>query len=220
MKGIIFDFDGLILDTETPWYDAYKHVYKAHGHELPLPIYAKTIGTTLDAFHPFRYLEEISGRKLNDHELTKQITQHHASSMEKMDLRPGVRKYLQDAKSEGLKVGLASSSERKWIDRWLSKYQLHSFFDTIWTSDEVMNVKPDPELYEKAQHALGLNKEDVVVFEDSLNGLIAAKRAGLTCVIVPNPVTAHLPFEEHDYQLSSMEEIPLINLLQKLKKKL
>ncbi|WP_227938380.1 HAD family hydrolase [Alkalihalobacillus deserti] len=217
MKGIIFDFDGLIFDTETPLYEAYQHIFKGFNAELPLEKFAQIVGTGLDVFHPYRYLEEQIGQSVLDEELDLKLEKHRLEVLEKADLRKGVREYLDQAKQQGLKIALASSSERSWIDKWLTHHKIDHYFSIIRTKDDVHKVKPDPELYEQAVKGLGLKKDDVFVFEDSLNGLTAARRAGLSCVIVPNRITSHLPFEDYQYRLNSMADMELVELIKYIK---
>ncbi|MDV2685192.1 HAD family hydrolase [Alkalihalophilus lindianensis] len=216
MKGIIFDFDGLIFDTETPLYEAYQQLFKEYNAELPLEKFAQIVGTGLDEFHPYRYLEELIGQPVLDEDLDLKIEEYRMEVLGDADLRKGVRDYLDQAKQLELKIALASSSERSWIDRWLAHHKIDHYFSIIRTKDDVHKIKPDPELYEQAVKGLGLKKEDVLVFEDSLNGLTAARRAGLSCVIVPNPITSQLPFEDYQYRLTSMEDIGLVELIRNL----
>ncbi|EGL83229.1 Haloacid dehalogenase domain protein hydrolase [Caldalkalibacillus thermarum TA2.A1] len=137
-------------------------------------------------------------------------------SLEHETLRPGVLAYLQEAKQLGLKVGLASSSSHQWVMEHLERYNIAHYFDSIHTADTVKQVKPHPELYEQAVNALGVSADEAVAFEDSLNGLKAAKSAGLYCVIVPNPTTAALPFEGFDLRLQSMEELSLQEVINRI----
>ncbi|WP_096188120.1 HAD family hydrolase [Evansella halocellulosilytica] len=207
IKAVIFDCDGLIVDTETPWYKAFKAIYQDYEIDLPLELYAQCIGnTTQEEFDPHIYLEAQSRMKIDKGEMENRAKQLHSEMMTDEKLRPGVKNYLQAAKNAGLKIGLASSSDRDWIDYYLKKYNLVSFFDTIQTGDTVEVVKPHPELYENAIKALDVEPHEAVAFEDSVNGLVAAKSAGLKCVIVPNEATSVLTFDNYDLRLSSMEE--------------
>lgn len=132
--------------------------------------------------------------------------------------RPGVEAYLQAAKELGIKIGLASSSDYKWVSDHLKQIGLFDYFECIRTSDDVEEVKPNPELYLQTASRLGVEPKDCVAFEDSVNGSIAAKRAGMKCVIVPNKVTSTPQFEEYDVRLESMAEIELLQLFHQLEK--
>jgi len=209
IKAIIFDFDGLIVDTESAWYEAFKDVFRQYGVDLPLSLWGKCIGTTFEAFDPFDYLEEQLKRNIDREAVVRQTKERHDVLMATRGLRPGVRQYLETAKQRRFGIGLASSSNRNWVEPYLKQYGIIQYFDAILTADNVKKVKPDPELYLKALSSLNVKGEEAVAFEDSLNGLRAAKAAGLYCVVVPNQVTDFMPFENHDLKLGSMEELPL-----------
>jgi HAD superfamily hydrolase (TIGR01509 family) len=141
--------------------------------------------------------------------------ERHAQIMEGKNILPGVEDYLKAAKSLGLKIGLASSSSLDWVEKYLKQFTLFDYFDCIYTRDDVKNVKPDPELYEKALQFFNISGDEAIAFEDSPNGLRAAKTAGLCCVAIPNEITAKLDFnsENYDIMLSSMVEKDVRDLL-------
>jgi putative hydrolase of the HAD superfamily len=131
-----------------------------------------------------------------------------------LTLREGVIEYLQSAQKLGFKIGLASSSSKKWVEEFLRQFDIRSYFEVIKTSDDVHLVKPDPELYIQAISSLGVEATEAIAFEDSKNGLIAALGAGMKCVIVPNPVTILLEFKGHSFRLESMGEMGLEQVLE------
>ena len=216
IKAIVFDFDGLIIDTETPAYEAFREVFREHGAELALETYAQCIGTTFAVFNPINYLEECLGRSVDREAVDARVNARHRRLLEQASLRPGVRDYLEAGRSAGLRIGLATSSGDAWIDPYLERFKLRGYFDSITTANQVANVKPDPELYLKSLAKLGVNGSEAVAFEDSLNGLNAAKAAGLHCVVVPNPSTRHFPFRDHDLMLGSMEEMSLADVIRRI----
>jgi len=213
IKALIFDFDGTIIDTETPWYLAYKEVYQRYGVDLPLEVWGACIGTSFDVFNPFEYLKKESGQSIDPNHIRAETKVIFQQLMKEQGTRPGVVPYLAKAKELGLSVGLASSSNRKWIESYLSSLELTHYFDTVVTSDEVEKVKPDPELYLRAMASLQVKGEETIAFEDSKNGLNAAKDAGAYCVIVPNQVTSYMNFENYDLRISSMDEVELSSIL-------
>lgn len=214
IKAIIFDFDGLIIDTETAWYEAYRDVYReSYNVDLPLDVWAKCIGTSFEVFNPLIYLEERANMKVDRDNVRRETKDRYTYLMKDQTIRPGVLNYLQEAKKEGLKIGLASSSNRRWINEYLKKHELIEYFDSLTTSDDVSKVKPDPELYLRAADLLQVKGKEAIAFEDSLNGLRAAKSAGLYCVIVPNSVTAFLDFDDYDMRLDSMEDVTLKHII-------
>ncbi|WP_246070718.1 HAD family hydrolase [Paenibacillus kobensis] len=217
IQAVLFDFDGLIIDTETAWFESFAQLYNEHGHELALEQFSKCIGTSIDAFDPYQNLIEL-GVGLSREELNSVVKQHYQSRMAGADLRPGVRDYLAHAKEAGLRIAVVSSSHLEWIESYLEQFQLSGYFDALVTADLVEKVKPDPALYLHALKTLGITADEAIAFEDSLNGLKAASLAGIRCFIVPNSVTASLPFETVGYagRLESMAVMPLPGLLSSL----
>ena len=129
--------------------------------------------------------------------------------MHAQPMLPGIAACISSAKRRGLKLAIASSSTQKWVTRNLRKFELLDQFDAICTSDHVSAVKPDPALYLLALETLGVKAGEAIAFEDSPNGILAAKRAGIFCIAVPNPLTKDLPLELADRRLGSLEEFDL-----------
>ncbi|TCZ79485.1 HAD family hydrolase [Paenibacillus albiflavus] len=219
MKAIVFDFDGLIMDTETPCYDAFREVYREYGVDLPLETFAQCIGTSNDVFNPVTYLSECLGRLIEEEVVQEQFLAKYNAKVESIELRPGVLDYLEAATRLGIKIGLASSSQMDWIIPKLKRCGIADYYISVRTKDHVTRVKPDPELYLQSLEALGVSGSEAIAFEDSLNGLRAAKQAGLHCVVVPNDVTRHLPFAEHDLLLNSMKEKSLEEVITEIENK-
>lgn len=212
IKGIIFDFDGLIFDTETIQYHVLNNIFLENGSKLPLTRWQEEIGT-YTGFMPFEYLEELINRKLDHQEMEMKFQDTFHKLLLNEKARPGVEEYLKEANELGLKIGLASSSNFQWVSSHLKNLNLYEYFQCIKTSDDVEFVKPDPTLYLEAAKSLGLDAEECLVFEDSANGAIAAKRAGMRCVIVPNVVTEAMEFCEIDHRMKSMSDMGLKELL-------
>jgi HAD superfamily hydrolase (TIGR01509 family) len=216
IQAVIFDFDGLILDTETPEFESFQEVFTEHGAELTLAVWGAFIGSGPGEFNPYDHLEQCIGKPIEREQVRRLRREKYDSKMLGADIRPGVRDYLIKAKELGLRIGLASSSSRAWVTGYLDRYGLLSYFDCIRSSDDVEKVKPDPALYVQALEGLGVEPSAAIAFEDSPNGSLAAIRAGLHCVVVPNTVTALLTFGEHHLRLSSMEERGLDEVIQLL----
>jgi putative hydrolase of the HAD superfamily len=218
IKAVIFDFDGLIIDTETPWYEVYSQIYREHGTELPLQEWARCIGASTQHFDPYAYLESLLQRSIDRAALENLSSERHTQIMEGRKLLPGVTDYLQTAQKMGLKIGLASSSHREWVEKYLKRFQLMTYFQGIFTREDVQNVKPSPELYLKALGSFGLHGNEAIAFEDSPNGLKAARAAGLYCVAIPNEITSQLNFEREsfDIRLCSMAEKTLHEIVETL----
>lgn len=213
IRALIFDFDGLVLDTETPIYLSYQEIYRSLGVELSLERWAQGVGTTDASYDPLDDLEILLGGGVDRDSLQARQRQREAELIAVQPVRPGVVDYLQDARRLGLKIGMASSSSCAWITGHLSRLGLLPYFDCVQGRDDVQRSKPDPELYLSALEKLGVSNTQAIVFEDSPNGILAARRAGILCVAVPNPVTRRLPLDGADLRLESLADLPLEQLL-------
>ncbi|MSQ12076.1 MAG: HAD family hydrolase [Dehalococcoidia bacterium] len=213
MKALIFDFDGLILDTELPAYVTWQAIYQEHGCHLPRDVWVTRIGNMSAPFNPMAYLEEQLGRSLDRDALVRGYRRQCDALIARNAVLPGVEGYIGDAKQLRLKLGIASSSPRAWVTGHLTRLGLRGHFDTVQCGDDVARGKPEPDLYDAALGALSVEPDEAIAFEDSQNGLLAAKRAGVFCVAVPNPLTRHLPLEAADVRLSSLADLPLEELL-------
>ena len=220
IRALIFDFDGLILDTETPEYQSWQEIYQEFGCDLPIASWGLIVGGNgASGFDPVDYLEAQVGRKLDRAGL---IARRHARDTEIIaasPILPGVVDYLTDARRAGLRLAIASSSPHSWVDPHLTRLGLFDRFDAIICVDDVGVAKPDPGLFLRAAETLNVSREEAIIFEDSPNGVLAAKRAGIFCVAVPNPVTQRLAFNPPDMQLRALSEIRLADLLRQVEQK-
>ena len=216
IRGLIFDFDGLILDTELPEFDAWQSVYAEHGAALSMDAWAICVGTAADVFDPIADLEQQIGRALDGETIHRQHKALRLSIIHAQPILPGVVDVLNDAKARGLKLAVASTSRRAWVAGHLERLGLIDYFDCLRCGDEVENVKPAPDLYRAALDCLGLAPNEAIAFEDSPNGVLAATRAGLYCVAVPNPVTRQLSLDHADRQIASLADLALGSLLAEL----
>jgi HAD superfamily hydrolase (TIGR01509 family) len=215
IRAIVFDFDGLILDTEEPVYRSWVEVYREHGEELPFDRWVEIVGSTTIGFHPQHHLEERLGRSLTQEVLDRRIGRRTELILAQ-SLLPGVVQHIESAKAMGLKLGVASSSTRDWVRGHLDRLGILDSFDCIRCRDDVANAKPAPDLYLAVIDCLGVLASEAIAFEDSPNGVLAAKRAGLLCVAIPNSITAHLDLGQADLVLGSLAGVTLAGLLSKL----
>ena len=217
IKAVIFDFDGLILDTETAWYDAYKEVLKEQFQfDLPLEEFVKCVGSN-DAVL-FAYLKQAIGNHLEPDDIRKRARELHTRSIKKAQACEGVAEYLADARKAGLTIALTTSSTVDWVTTHLTHLNLITYFDHLITKEDVERVKPAPDLFLKTIEVLKIEPNEAVVFEYSLNGLNAALKAKLPTVIIPNPVTASSPFENYHLKLTSMADMRLHDIIESLNK--
>ncbi|HXL72673.1 MAG TPA: HAD-IA family hydrolase, partial [bacterium] len=150
----------------------------------------------------------------------KEIARRHREEalkiIDSLEPRPGVLSYMSDAQKLRLPLALASSSDQNWVMSHLSRLNLAEHFHSIRTSNDVEKVKPDPELYQLTLTTMGVKPHRAVAFEDSPNGIKAAKAAGIFTVAVPNSVTRQLPIGEADLRIESMADISLRELLHQI----
>ncbi len=210
LKALIFDFDGLMLDTETPEYEALNEVYHELGQHLDVETYGSVVGAQYGAaFEPLAHLQALTGKAPAPQPFWERVDRRRLEIVEASPLLPGVERLIRAAKARGLKLAIASSSPHAWVEGHLRRRGVFEAFDVIRCREDVSEVKPSPALFLAALRGLGVRAEQTVVFEDSPNGVLAARRAGIFVVAVPNPVTEHLDIRSADLCLKSLAEVSL-----------
>ena len=212
---MVLDFDGLILDTEGPSYRSWRELYDEHGVELPFDRWVGIVGSSTATFNPQQHLEERLGHPLPEESIERRAARRAALVLEQPVL-PGVVRLVDDARALGLKTGVASSSTRDWVEGHLGRLGILDRFECVCSRDDVAHVKPEPDLYLAVVECLGVPPDQAVAIEDSPNGIVAARRAGLRCVAVPNPITAQLDLSGADIVVGSLGDISLSELLDRL----
>lgn len=217
IRGIVFDFDGLILDTESTVYQSWLETYQEYDLDLPFDEWGQIIGISPEEhFDPLERLQSQLDYKINAKEVGAKRLQRELELVEKQPILPGVESILFQAKEMGLKLAIASSSDLKWVGGHLERLGLKHYFSVVLTSDDVQRTKPDPALYTLALKCLDLSADEAFVLEDSPNGITAAQSAGLLCVVVPNPLTRLLPVDHADLRLNSLADFSLDELMEKV----
>lgn len=214
LKALIFDFDGLILDTETPEVQVWQKIYREHGFELPVGEWAKIIGGYgISDFDPARHLEQLSEGALKAEETKARYRREADSLIQASPILPGVKELIEEGKRAGLKVAIGSSSPHAWVDGHAKRLGIFDWFDDVICGDDVPpgRTKPNPDIYLKALERLNVASGEAAVLEDSPNGVLAARRANIFVVAVPNPLTAQLGVAG-DLTVSSLAELSLQKL--------
>lgn len=208
VSALVFDFDGLILDTEWPEYTSVREEFEAHGVDLRLEVWQEIVGTA-DHPHWTDQLEARLGRPI-DREVVvaRRRTRHHALIGEQQ-VRPGVVELLRAAGQARIAVVVASSSSRSWVEGHLRRLGLFEHFHAVRGREDVARAKPAPDLFVSALEAVGVEPGAAVAFEDSRHGSRAAKAAGIYTVVVPNEITRGQSFEHADLVLESLLDFPV-----------
>ena len=214
IRALVFDFDGLILDTETPLIDAYAQVHATHGVKFDRQLLMRSVGHadfTLDPWHGFsphadRAALELERKAFKDQLILQQ------------PILPGIVTLLDAARAAELHVGLASNSEHSWVDPQLTRLGLREHFEFVACREDAASPKPEPDLYKLVLNRFGLRGHEAIAFEDSHTGSLAAKRANLWAVAVPNASTAHHDFGHVDLQVVSLADVTLAELMHRFGK--
>jgi putative hydrolase of the HAD superfamily len=204
-----------VLDTERGEFEEWRATFRERGLELTLDVYQHTVGT-VGGFDPCAYLAERTGEEFDHEALREQVWARNKVRCESEAILPGVVDRLREAREAGMRTGVASSSPSSWVEGWLERHGIRDLFDTVCTSDDVRAVKPAPDLYLLAARRIGAEPAACVAFEDSPNGIRAARAAGMRCVAIPNALTRHLPLGEADLLLPSLADHPLEEILGRL----
>ena len=205
--AVLFDFDGVLVDTEGAIYQAWLRTFQAHGHDLPLDVYTRCIGSDFATWSPKTHLEELSGLAFDWHDLDARRQEEILRDLTDEGTMPGVIGLLDELTCAGIRRAVVSSSSHHWVDGWLEKLAFAHHFETVVCRGDAPQIKPAPDLYLEAAKRLGLQPAECLVIEDSLNGMIAAKAAGMSVWIVPNRVTAGLDFSAADRIFPSLVEL-------------
>jgi putative hydrolase of the HAD superfamily len=210
LRALIFDFDGLLVDTETVLIDAWVQLHTEDGLTVDGGSLHHIVGHT-DIVHDYwaAYAPEVDRNGLEE----RYRVAARALTLAAPPL-PGALALLAAARSAGLKIGIASNSTHEHVEGHLAHRRMLGFFDYIACRDDVTIGKPEPEVYLAALRGLGVDAGRSLAFEDSIPGHVAAHRAGLRVVVVPNPSTVHCSFPHAYLRLGSLAETSLDQLAQ------
>ncbi|MFD2257316.1 HAD family hydrolase [Luteolibacter algae] len=201
-SAVLFDFDGVLVDTEWAIYQAWLRTFQRHGQNLPLSLYTRCIGSDFDAWSPKLYLEDLTKLEFDWIKMDEERQVEIRADLEKEGAIPGVIDVLEELETRDVPLAVVSSSSHDWVDGWLEKLDLRRFFREVVCKGDAPRIKPAPDLYLAAAEKLGLEPGKCLVIEDSLNGLNSAKAAGMDVWVVPNRVTRDLDFGAADKVLT------------------
>lgn len=214
MKAFIFDFDGLIVDTEVAEFDAWREIYAEHGAELTLDVWSDVVGSPQGFFDPFAHLESLIGRPVWREEVGPRRRARTMELIEQKPILPGIETYLRAAEDRGMLLGVASNSSHEWVEGHLQRKGLLERFHVIRCAEDVEHPKPAPDLYQAVLNAFDLAPTEAVAFEDSPHGVRAARAAGLYCVAIPSALTKGLDFSNASIRVDSLADLPVARLIE------
>ncbi|MEN8695428.1 MAG: HAD family hydrolase [Akkermansiaceae bacterium] len=203
-RALLFDFDGVILDTEWPIYQTWLAFFEKHGQQLPLETYIKCIGSDFETWSPEQHFEELTGLKPDWEDFHETRNVEIRQEVAKLDIMPGLRDLLTFIQNQKIPCAVVSSSSHSWVDHWLENHQLMPFFTKVVCRGDAPRIKPAPDLFVEACRQLDLPAADCLVIEDSRNGLIAAHDAGCPVAAIPNRITACIDFSNAEFQFTDL----------------
>lgn len=214
MKALIFDFDGLILDTETPELATWQEIYAEHGVEMPLGYWGGLVGRGVNEEYerPAELLARLTGKPVMTSQEHQVIRDRIIAKIDCLSARPGVTELLDECQSQRFPIAVASSSKHIWVDTHLIRLGLYDHFQAIVCADDVERGKPFPDLYLAACKALDVLPSDALALEDSRNGITAALAAKMRVAVIPNPVTESLDLSQATYRFPTFEGLTLARL--------
>jgi HAD superfamily hydrolase (TIGR01509 family) len=212
LRAVFFDFDGLILDTELPDRTAWQDLFAAYDELLPDDLWKEMIGRTIESVkvHPADLLCQ-RHPTLDRAALILEQKERRAALIEEQSVLPGISERIAECNSLGLELAVVSSSDRAWVEGYLSKLGLDAF-PICFCGKEGTREKPDPDLYLAAMAHYGVSGPEGLALEDSPNGICAAKAAGLWCLAVPNVLTSEMDLSLADFRAKSLAEVSIEDL--------
>jgi HAD superfamily hydrolase (TIGR01509 family) len=211
IRALVFDFDGLIFDTETALIDACEIIHRRAGKAFSRQLAHEAVGRTGLHYDQWAAFDPGADRPALEAELQR----INRELLAKQSVLPGVTEYLRQARERGLQIGLASNSSHAHVEGHLARLGLLEGFDYLRCIEDVPAGKPEPHLYRSVIEKFGVAGAETIAFEDSEHGALAAKRAGLWCVAVPGPSSANHNLAHADLILASLADYSLPGLLEK-----
>ena len=210
VSALFFDFDGLILDTETPEVLAWQWLYASHGQEYPDEVWQNIVGRGPDqvAEQPDALLKRLASLDESNESIRARFRARYWEHF-KLEPRPGAVELLERAREKEIRCCIVSSSLHSWVDDFVEKLNLAHYFERIICREDAARSKPAPDLYLKALELMDMDRAGVIALEDSQNGVASAHAAGLAVIACPNDVTQHLDFTLATQVVTTLHEVAL-----------
>lgn len=202
--AVVFDFDGLLIDTETPLVEGWRETYASVGVPFPERLFHDAVGSASTMFDPLEPLRAAGCDAAVLHQLVAQARQRHHQLVKLQPLLPGVRDLLEEARQRGVPLGIASNSSSRWVAPHLATHAIADFFRAVCTRNDVAQCKPAPDVYLTAFARLGVEPARSLALEDSSRGVAAAVAAGARCIAVPGATTGAHDFSRAHAVIASL----------------
>jgi HAD superfamily hydrolase (TIGR01509 family) len=209
IKALVFDMDGVIIDSEPMHTEISVEVLKELGGTPSPSELFEFVGVRNEEM--WAILKQRHNLKESVEEILKLHENHKRKRFSEEPLKPieGIPQLIQEAKNKDLKLALATSSPKFLAELVLKRLDLYSFFDIIVAASDISQGKPHPEIYFKAARKLGVEPEECIAIEDSYYGMMSAKNAGMKCIVYDNPNAGNYDKSQADYVVSSIKNIDL-----------
>lgn len=212
VRAVIFDLDGLIVDTETPEYLAWQAVHAQHGWPFSIESWRLNIGRNDSPFDPLERFREPNSPMAPEAARAMWRSHHDRLQREFLKPLPGVVALLDGIRAHRLRTAVASTSRVAYVRERLAELGLTPEFDAVAGGDEVPRAKPAPDVYRLAAQRIGVAERSCVALEDSESGVRAAKAAGMWCVAVPSELTRGMDFSPADLVVGSLLDVTVETL--------
>lgn len=213
LKAVVFDFDGVIIDTESVWFHIYRDWLKReYQYDLKIQDYLVCVGSHSSEL--FKFLKKDIGEYVDGYAYEQQAMEEYIQRISVLPAMDGVPEFIRTAHERGLKLAIATSATEKKPRIHLERLGLLSYFDAFSTAEQNKRLKPYPDIFLKAAELLGVKPEECLAVEDSGNGLEAAKRANMPCLVVPNEVTRYCDFEGYYRMADSLSQVSLDGIIE------
>jgi HAD superfamily hydrolase (TIGR01509 family) len=207
--AVIFDMDGVLIDSEPLHFGVLNEVLMADGHSVSFAEYEEFIGTTTDSMWNTLIERWVLARPRAEYEARYDEAIVRMLSSREWPPQPGVISLLARVRELGMRLGVASSSKRSWIEATLRSLRLGDVFEVVVAGDEVQDGKPHPEIYLRTAARLRVPPERCVAIEDSPHGTLSACQAGMSVLAVRTPYTAHMELPGAGRIVNSLAELDL-----------